>query len=57
MIASCILLALVFLNLGIYLAKHGEPKTGKYNFGLQLISTAIELTLFYYAGLFDCFIE
>ena len=55
MIASCIILALVFLNLGIYLAKHGEPKTGKYNFGLQLISTAIELTLFYYAGLFDCF--
>lgn len=57
MIASCILLALVFMNLGIDLAKHGEPKTGKYNFGLKLISTAIELTLFYYAGLFDCFKE
>lgn len=57
MIASCIILVLASLELGIYLAKHGEPKTGDYNFWLQLISTAIELTLFYYAGLFDCFKE
>ena len=55
MIASCVLLIFVVMNLGIHLAKHGEPKTGRYNFGVALISATIEVALFYYAGLFDCF--
>lgn len=55
MIASIILLVLVFMELGMYLAKHGEYKTGKYNFWIGLLSVAIQLALFYYAGLFDNF--
>ena len=57
MIATCIILVLIFMNLGLYLAKHGEPKTGRYNFVVALISTALEVALYYYAGLFDCFKE
>ena len=55
MIASIILLVLVFMELGMYLAKHGEDKTGKYNFWIGLLSVAIYLVLYYYAGLFDNF--
>ena len=57
MIATCILLAFIFMNLGLHLAKHGEPKTGRYNFVEALISAAFEVALYYYAGLFDCFKE
>lgn len=55
MIASIIILALLGMSLGISLAKHGQPKEGKYNFWLQLFATIIELILFYSAGLFDKF--
>lgn len=55
MIASIILLILAAMELGIYLAKHGEDKTGKYNFWTGLFSVAIYLVLYYYAGVFDNF--
>lgn len=55
MIASIILLVLAAMELGIYLAKHGEHKTGKYNFWIGLLSVAIYLVLYYYAGVFDNF--
>lgn len=55
MTASIILLALAFMELGIHLAKHGEDRTGKYNFWIGLISAAIYLVLYYYAGVFDNF--
>ena len=48
-----ILLVLQVLSVGINMAKHGEPKTGKYNFFTSLISMAIVWTLFYYAGIFE----
>lgn len=55
MVATIILLALILVNLGIHLAKHGEPREDKYNFWLYLIATIIELVLYYYAGLFENF--
>lgn len=55
MTASFILLFLLAMYLGINLAKHGEDKTGKYNFWICLFSAAIYLVLYYYAGVFDNF--
>lgn len=50
-----ILLALMGINLGLNLGKHGEPKDEKYNFWGCLIATGIQVLLFWGAGLFDCF--
>lgn len=55
LIASSIILVLVFLNLGISLAQHGQYRLERHNFWLTLFSTIIQLVLYYYAGLFDCF--
>ena len=56
MIATIILLALNAMSLGMNLAKHGEnKKEEKHNFWASLIATAIMITLYYYAGLFDKF--
>lgn len=41
------------INLGITIAKNGEPKGGKYNFWAELISTFIMFMLLYWAGTFD----
>lgn len=57
LIASSIILGLLILNLGFSLAKHNEVELKKHNFWVQLFSVIIELALFYYAGLFDCFKE
>ncbi len=37
------------LNLGIELAKHGEPRKDKYNVFSQLLGSAIGLTIIYMA--------
>ena len=55
MVATIILLAILFINLGIELAYHGKPRIGKYSFWGKLIAVIINLVLFYYAGLFDKF--
>ena len=55
MIATIILLVIFILNLGIALAKHGEPKEGNYNFWTDLIAVIILIVLYYYAGLFNNF--
>lgn len=57
LIASSIILVLLILSLGVSLAKHNEVELKKHNFWVQLFSVIIELALFYYAGLFDCFKE
>jgi hypothetical protein len=44
---------LVFLSLGIKLAKHGEPEEGKYNFFLSLLSACFTLWLLYMGGCFN----
>lgn len=53
MIASIIILIIYAINLGITIAKNGDPKDGKYNFWVELISTCIMFTLMYCAGTFD----
>lgn len=44
------------LGLGILLAKHGEPKTGNYNFFGTFLLWLFELWLLYKAGCFDKYI-
>ena len=51
--ALIILILLTTMDLGCYLAKHGEQKTGKYNFFLRLIDYCLTWFLLYKAGLFD----
>ena len=55
MIATIIILILMVGNVFFALAKHKEPKPGRYNFWVTLICTLIELWLFSAAGLFDKF--
>ena len=44
-----IMIGLGILNLGYALAKDGQPKEGKHNFGVVLISTIISFGLYYLA--------
>ncbi len=57
LIATLILICLLAMGLGMAVVKHGEPKKDKWNFWSQLFATIIEVILFYYAGLFDIFIN
>ena len=57
MIATIILLSLELISLGIYLAKHGEPRTDEYNFWYKLISFIIVIVLLYFAGVFNNFVR
>jgi hypothetical protein len=49
-ISMVILLA---LSLGVNLAEHGKPKTGKYNVIYPIISSAILLWILIEGGFFD----
>ena len=53
MMPQLTMLGLLFLGLGINLAKHGEPKSEDYNFVLSLITTGISITILYYGGFWD----
>lgn len=58
MIATIIILLLMTAELTIHLAKHGEFRDefdARYNFWIALINFAIQLVLYYFAGLFNCF--
>lgn len=55
MVWVIIILVIEVLELGIYLAKHGKAKIVIYNFFIKLLTVAIELFLFYKAGLFNVF--
>ena len=55
MIATIIIIILLAIDLGMSLAKHGEPKGGTYNFWVTLLAVALQAYLFYAAGLFDKF--
>lgn len=48
-----ILLGFMVLGLGVALAKHGQPRNDKYNFGISLITSAIEIALLYWGGFFN----
>jgi hypothetical protein len=45
-------LVLTILSLGIYMAKHGQPREEKYNFFTAFVVFMFELWLLYMAGLF-----
>lgn len=47
-----VIVAILILNLGFTLAKHGEIETKRYNFWTTLVGTGIEFLLFWGAGLF-----
>lgn len=57
MIATIILICLLSGKFFIHAAKHGDPwnPKSKYNAFAALLYVAIQLTLYYYAGLFDKF--
>lgn len=57
MIATIILLVIMCIGLGVSLAKHGQEREETYNFWFTLFLCIIELVLYYYAGLFDKFIN
>lgn len=56
MIATIILLFMMAMGLGISIAKRGRERTNM-NVWTALISAVIQLILFYYAGLFDKFMN
>lgn len=43
------------MNISIALAKHGQPKNGKWDFWVTLLTSLIIFALYYWAGLFDKF--
>jgi hypothetical protein len=47
------LLILLILGVGIALARHGQPETGKHNFWIDALATGISAILCYYAGAFN----
>ena len=51
-IPQIIFLALICMSLGSHLAKNGEQRKDKYNFGLALICAVIEVALLAWGGFF-----
>ena len=51
--ASITLVVIVFLNLGMNLALHGETRVQRMNFWSALLAANITMILYYYAGLFN----
>ncbi len=52
-IPQIIMLIMYAMSLGIDLAKHGEPREGKYNAVSGLIGVAIGLALLWWGGFFS----
>lgn len=52
-IPQIIILIMFAMNLGIELAKHGEPREGKHNAVGGLIGVAINLALLWWGGFFE----
>ena len=57
MVPQIILVGLLAMSTGMYLAKHGEPRDDTYNFWYALLSDAIILGLLYWGGFFDVFFK
>lgn len=51
-IPQLIMLAFLFMNLGMHLIKDGEKKNEYYNFVASLIATIIEIFILYKGGFF-----
>lgn len=48
-----IIMALCTLDLGMALAQHGQPRTGKHSFWLTLVTAAILIAVLYWGGFFN----
>ena len=46
------MVGLMLMSLGIDLGKDGEPRTGRYRFGISLIAFAIQMLLLWGGGFF-----
>ena len=57
MISTIIILAYIFIRLGVYLACHGQTREVECNFFWQLLKTIVFIWLLYNAGLFNNFIN
>lgn len=55
MVATIIILALIFMDLGAALVKNGQPKTGEWSFWHTLLADGIMVLLMWQAGIFDNF--
>lgn len=47
-----IVLAILFINVGVALVADGKPRTGKYSFMTTLIGTIIQIWILYAGGFF-----
>lgn len=56
MLYLIIFFSIQIFSLGILIAKHGEPKTGYYNFFSTIVVWLFEIWLLYMAGCFDKYI-
>jgi hypothetical protein len=54
--AQILYLALLALEFGHTIAKHGQPK-GNYNAGLYFLDGLFVLSILYWGGFFDCFLR
>lgn len=52
-ICIVLLMALFLISLLLNANQHGKPKEGKNNFWTSFITIIIEMTLIYFAGLFN----
>ena len=51
-IPQFIVLATLFINIGVALVTDGKPRTGKHSFMTTLISTIIQIWILYAGGFF-----
>lgn len=51
-VCQIIFTAWLFLALGVSLAQHGQPRTGKNNFWIGLVSAALQFILLYFGGFY-----
>jgi len=47
-----IMCVLLFVGCGLDLARHGEAKTGKINFGVTFVAGVVTLALLWWGGFF-----
>jgi len=57
MVPQIVYLLLMALGLGIAMERHGKPKADKYNFTIDLISTALSAALLWWGGFFNVFFK
>jgi hypothetical protein len=48
-----IFLAILMLGLGVDMERHGQEKTGKYNFWTSVVSFGIIIGILYWGGFFN----